>query len=95
MAGPTKPSGSERRHPRRLIPTPAEVRISGPGLEISGHLVDISEGGLGIVTVGQALPVGEAVTVELLVNPKDKPPPLRATVRYSRGARHGLQFLPS
>ena len=94
MAEPPKPSGSERRYHRVPIPTPAEVRISKPGFTTTGQLVDMSEGGMGIVTAGAALTVGEVVSVELLVDSPDKAPPLRAMVCYSRGARHGLQFLP-
>jgi len=94
MAEPPKPSGSERRYPRVPIPTPAEVRISSPGLSVTGFLLDISDGGLAMVTAGEALPEGEVVMVELLVESPDRPPPLRAVVRYSRGARHGLEFLP-
>jgi len=94
MAEPPKPSGSERRHYRVPINTPVEVRISAPGLTATGFLLDMSDGGLAMVTAGEALPEGEVVSVELLVDSPDKPPPLRAIVRYSRGARHGLQFLP-
>ena len=94
MAEPPKPPGTERRYQRVPIPTPAEVRISAPGLTVTGFLLDMSEGGLAMVTAGEALPVEEIVSVELLVDSPDKPPPLRAVVRYSRGARHGLQFLP-
>jgi len=94
MAEPPKPSGSERSYPRVPIPTPVEVRISAPGLTATGFLLDMSDGGLAMVTAGEAGPEGEVVSVELLVDSPDKPPPLRAVVRYSRGARHGLQFLP-
>jgi hypothetical protein len=76
------------------VPTPAEVRITAPGLVSIGHLLDTSDDGLAIAVAGAPLPVGEVVTVELLVESPDKLPPLRATVRYSQGIRHGLQFLP-
>src|SRR5258706_4678601 len=93
MADPPKPSGGARLYPRVSAATPAEVTISKPGLTITGQLVDMSEGGMGILTAGVTLTVGEVVSVELLVETPDKEPPLRAMVCYSRGARHGLQFL--
>jgi len=95
MADPPKLSSSERRYPRISVPTPAEVRISKPGLTITGQLLDMSEGGIGIVTAGATLSVGEVVSVELLVDSQDKPPALKAIVCYTRGGRHGLQFLAS
>jgi PilZ domain len=94
MADPPKPSGSERRYPRIPVVTPAEVRITAPGLTSTGYLLDTSDGGLAIAVAGGPLPVGEVVTLELLVKSPEKLPPLRATVRYSKGIRHGLQFLP-
>src|SRR3954463_8100943 len=95
MADPPKPSGGARLYPRVSVATPAEVRISKPGLTISGQLIDMSEGGMGIVTAGVTLTVGEVVSVELLVDSPDKPALVRVMVCYSRGARHGLQFLQS
>jgi len=82
------------RFTRIAVPVTAEVRISKPGLTITGQSLDMSEGGIGIVTAGATLSVGEVVSVELLVYSQDKPPPLKAIV-YTRGGRHGLQFLAS
>ena len=93
MAEPPKPSHNPRLYPRVSVATPAEVRISKSGFRVTGQLVDMSEGGMGIVTAGVTLTVGEVVSVELLVDSPDKPAPVRAMVCYSRGARHGLQFL--
>jgi hypothetical protein len=89
MAEPPKP----RRYPRVPVSSPAEVRISAPDLSLTGYLLETSEGGLAISVAGQTLPVGQVVSVELLASP-EKLPPLKAVVRYSRGARHGLQLLP-
>jgi hypothetical protein len=88
------PGDSKRRSSRAPIPTPVQVRITGAARSITGFLVDLSDGGMGVVTTTETFPSGEVVTVELLVKATEKPPLLRAVVRYSRGARMGLQFLP-
>ena len=90
MAEPPK----RRRHSRVPIPSAVKVRISGIGVSITGLLLDTSEGGLAITVLGEPLKVGEIVTVELLEPTPEKLPPLKATVRYSIGSRHGLEFLP-
>lgn len=94
MADPTQPGDSKRRSARAAIPTPVQVRISSQGLSATGFLVDLSDGGMGVVTTAEAFAPGEVVTVELLVEATENPPPLRAVVRYNRGARLGLQFVP-
>ena len=83
-----------RRHSRVPVPSAAKVRISAQGISLTGLLLDTSEGGLAITVLGEPLQVGQVVTVELLESTPDKLPPLKATVRYSIGSRHGLEFLP-
>jgi hypothetical protein len=90
MVEPPKP----RRYPRVPVPTAAKVRVSAPGVSLTGLLLDTSEGGLAITVLGEPLQVGQVVTVELLESAPDKLPSLKATVRYSIGSRHGLEFLP-
>jgi hypothetical protein len=80
-----------RRFPRSPIPSAAKVRISAPGLSLTGLLLDTSEGGLAITVLGEPLQIGQVVMVELLESAPNKL--LRATVRYSIGSRHGLEFL--
>jgi hypothetical protein len=90
MAEPPKP----RRHSRIPVLSAAKVRISAPGISLSGLLLDTSEGGLAITVLGEPLQVGQVVTVELLESGPEKLPVLKATVRYSIGSRHGLEFVP-
>jgi hypothetical protein len=90
MPEPLKP----RRFSRVPVPSAAKVRISAPGISLTGLLLDTSEGGLAITVLGEPLKIGQIVTVELLESTADKLPPMRATIRYSIGARHGLEFLP-
>jgi hypothetical protein len=68
MDDPTQPGEPKRRASRAPIPTPVQVRISGAGLSATGFLVDMSDGGMGIVTTAETFPPGEEVRVELLVD---------------------------
>jgi hypothetical protein len=86
MAEPQKP----RRYPRVAVPSPVKVKISAPGVSLTGYLLDTSDGGLGITVIGEPLTIGQVVTVDLEAAP-EKLPPLRGRVRYSTGTRHGVE----
>ena len=84
----------QRRFPRSPVKAPAEVRIMGRGVNATGFLIDMSEGGLAVATLGVYLDVGDIVSVELpRVAKEQQPTEVSAEVRYNRGARYGLMFL--
>jgi hypothetical protein len=83
----------KRRFPRAPLKTPAEVRIVAPGVNAIGYLVDMSQDGVGVATVGALLAVGEEVSIELPREEGEERTTVRAIVQYSRGVRYGLQFL--
>jgi hypothetical protein len=92
---PESESPSEKRRTARVpLKTPAEVRIVAPGVNAVGYLVDMSEDGVGVATVGALLAVGEEVSIEMLPSQAGEgPTTLRAIVQYSRGVRYGFKFL--
>lgn len=88
-----KPAIEKRRAPRFEAKTPTEVRIRAREAEMTGFLVDMSEDGMGVATVAAELQVGETISVELPKIGNQAPVRLKAVVRYSRGARYGLEFI--
>jgi hypothetical protein len=89
----SQPEPDKRRFPRMGFKTPAEVRIVAPGINAVGYLIDLSEDGLGVATVGALLAVGESVSVQLPRETDEEPVRVQAMVQYSRGVRYGLKFL--
>lgn len=81
-----------RRYPRYVVDRPLTAVVfwdDTPIRKVHGRCVVLGEGGLG-ATLGDRLYVGEVVRLDL--------PPvfsLYATVRDTRGAQHGFEFLYS
>jgi len=92
-AKPDPPFPQQRRFPRSQVKAPAEVRIIGRGVNATGFLIDMSEGGLAVATLGVYLDIGDVVSVELPRIGMEQPTEVSAEVRYNRGARYGLMFL--
>jgi len=92
-AKPDPPFPQQRRFPRSPVKAPAEVRIIGRGVNATGFLIDMSEGGLAVATLGVYLDIGDVVSVELPRIGMEQPTEVSAEVRYNRGARYGLMFL--
>jgi PilZ domain-containing protein len=88
-----RPAIEKRRAPRFPTKTPSEIRIQARQGDVTGFLVDMSEDGMGLATVGADLQVGETVTVELPKTGEQGTVRLKAIVRYSRGVRFGLEFI--
>jgi PilZ domain len=88
-----KPAIEKRRAPRFPAKTPSEIRIHASQGDVTGFLVDMSEDGMGLATVGADLQVGETVSVELPKTGEQEAVRLTAVVRYSRGVRYGLEFI--
>jgi len=77
-----------RREPRFLVDT--RVTINHDGQTVSGQAVELSQGGIAILTVAD-LTVGEVV--ELQFKLRHNALRLRAIVRNRKGARYGMEFL--
>ena len=92
-AKPGPPFPRQRRFPRSPVKATAEIRIMGRGVNATGFLIDMSEGGLAVATLGIYLAVGDVVLVELPRIAQEQPTEVSAEVRYNRGARYGLMFL--
>lgn len=88
-----RPAIEKRRAPRFPTKTPTEIRIHASQGDVTGYLVDMSEDGMGLATVGADLRVGETVSVELPKSGEREAVRLKAIVRYSRGVRYGLEFI--
>jgi PilZ domain len=88
-----RPAIEKRRAPRYPSKTPTEIRILASSGEVTGYLVDMSEDGMGVATVGANLEIGETIVVELPKIGDQETVRLKAMVRYSRGARYGLEFI--
>jgi TonB family protein len=85
---------STRRVPRYKLTVPLELTVLRAGVpdRVSGHTLELGEGGLGVRTASQ-LVVGESVRVEFLVPHMNLPVRATAVVRYQRDRCFGLQFL--
>jgi len=85
---------STRRVPRYKLTVPLELTVLRSGVpdRVSGHTLELGEGGLGVRTASQ-LVVGESVRVEFLVPHMNLPVRATAVVRYQRDRCFGLQFL--
>ena len=94
-AGPAlEPIVSTRSVPRYKLTVPLDLTVLRAGIpdRISGHTLELGEGGLGVRTASQ-LVVGESVRVEFLVPHMNMPVRATAVVRYQRDRCFGLQFL--
>jgi len=89
-----EPVVTTRRVPRYRLTVPLELTVLRTGVpdQVSGHTLELGEGGLGVRTAAQ-LVVGESVRVEFLVPHMNAPVRATAIVRYQRDRCFGLQFL--
>ena len=89
-----EPIVTTRSVPRYKLTVPLELTVLRTGVpdQVSGHTLELGEGGLGVRTAGQ-LVVGESVRVEFLVPHMQVPVRATAIVRYQRDRCFGLQFL--
>jgi TonB family protein len=89
-----KPANMQRKTPRYKLAVPADLTVLRAGIpdRISGHTVEIGEGGLGVRASTQLL-VGECVRVEFLLPQMSTPVRATAVVRYQHERSFGLQFL--
>ena len=94
-AGPAlEPIPTTRRVPRYKLTVPLGLTVLRTGVpdQVSGHTLELGEGGLGVRTAAH-LVVGESVRVEFLVPHMHAPVRATAIVRYQRDRCFGLQFL--
>lgn len=77
-----------RRDPR--FPVDTRVTVNHAGQTVSGQAVEVSQGGIAILTVAN-LTVGEVV--ELQFRLRQNVLLLRAIIRNRKGARYGMEFL--
>jgi TonB family protein len=89
-----EPTAITRRVPRFRLTVPLDLIVLRSGIpdRISGHTLELGEGGLGVRTATE-LVVGESVRVEFLVPHTNVPVRATAVVRYQRDRCFGLQFL--
>jgi TonB family protein len=89
-----EPTVITRRVPRFKLTVPLALIVLRSGIpdRISGHTLELGEGGLGVRTASE-LVVGESVRVEFLVPHTNVPVRATAVVRYQRDRCFGLQFL--
>ena len=64
--------------------------MSAAGQAVSGQAVEVSQGGIAILTVAD-LTVGEAVELQFKLSRNVLH--LRAIIRNTKGARYGMEFL--
>jgi TonB family protein len=87
-------SATTRRVPRFKLTVPLDLTVLRAGVpdNISGHTLEIGEGGMGVVAASRLL-IGEPVRVEFLVPHTSVPVKATAVVRYQSDRCFGLQFL--
>ena len=85
---------SKRKVPRYKLTVPLALTVLRSGVQdsISGHSIEIGEGGMGVVSASRLL-VGEPVRVEFFIPHTSTPVRATAVVRYQRNQSFGLQFL--
>ena len=78
-----EPPVSTRRVPRYKLTVPLDLTVLRAGVpdRITGHTLELGEGGVGVRTASQ-LVVGESVRVEFLVPHMNQPVRATAVVRY-------------
>ena len=80
---------AERRHPRFLVNCDVQVRSGATA--IPGRVLDVSESGVAI-QISNPLNPGERVILQLMLPNSEHHFGVQATVKYSKDARHGLEF---
>ncbi|PYY14787.1 MAG: hypothetical protein DMG60_19350 [Acidobacteria bacterium] len=80
---------AERRHPRFKVECDVHVRCGAA--ELQGHVLDVSESGIAIHIFGNMKP-GERVILQFVLPNSEHHFGVQATVKYSNGSRHGLEF---
>lgn len=90
----SQPTESKRSVPRYELTVPLALTVLRSGIPntISGRVLEIGEGGMGVVPESQLI-VGESVRVEFLVPHTSKLMRATAAVRYQHERCFGLQFL--
>src|SRR5262252_737462 len=93
-SAPSSGSATTRRVPRFKLTVPLDLTVLRAGVpdNISGHTLEIGEGGMGVVAASRLL-IGEPVRVEFLVPHTSVPVRATAVVRYQSDRCFGLQFL--
>jgi PilZ domain len=80
----------KRRIERAHVNTPVVLTLHGQGFR--GWMNDVSEGGVGLISVA-ALQQNDEVSVTLNLPGQPQPLTLQAVVRHTRGFHHGCQFV--
>ena len=80
---------AERRHPRFKVECRIEVFCSIA--KIQGKVLDVSEGGIA-VNISNQLTVGDRIILHFMLPKSEYRFAVQATVKYSNGSRHGLEF---
>lgn len=80
---------AERRHPRFKVDCPVQVRTGDNSLR--GHVIDLSESGIAIHITNE-IKAGDRVILQFALPNSEHHFGVQATVKYSKGPRHGLEF---
>ena len=80
---------AERRHPRFKVECDVQVRAGDSSLH--GQVVDLSESGIAI-HIANEIRAGDRVILQFALPNSEHKFRLQATVKYSKGPRHGLEF---
>ena len=80
---------AERRHPRFKVESNIQV-LCGAAV-IQGQVLDLSESGIAVNIPGE-VKAGERVILRFLLPNSEHQFGVQATVKYSNGSRHGLEF---
>ena len=81
-----------RKVHRAALNTPLIITLHGQGFR--GWMNDISEEGVGVISVAPLSP-GDRISVTVNVGREEIPLTLRALVRHTCGFHHGCQFVDS
>jgi len=80
---------AERRHPRFKVGCHVQVRTGDNSLQ--GQVIDLSESGIAIHIANELKP-GDRVILQFALPNSEHRFGVQATVKYSKGPRHGLEF---
>jgi len=80
---------AERRHPRFKVE--CDVQVLCGAAAIQGQVLDLSESGIAVNVPGE-VKAGERVILRFILPNSEHQFGVQATVKYSNGTRHGLEF---